>query len=437
MKKLPLSLIVSLLVTSSVYAQSTSSVIGLGEKIASVGQTRDELNIDKYNMLNFKKNRYGFKHADEFIPNKTIDASDTKVYSFKPGKSKLKMDDIYFDFKNPVTNQVAKKTVADMLYQTRTDAFIVIKNGELRYENYFDGQNSRTRHLMMSVTKSMAGILAASLVAEGRLNRDAKVTDYIPELKNSAYGDASVGQVLDMTIGVKYSEDYADPNAEISTYTRILGLAPELKNENENENEPKTIRQFLATLKKQGEHGDKFHYATPNTDVVCWLSERASGEPFEKLFSDRVWSKMGMSRDAYVLVDEAGTASCGGGLNATALDLAKVGQMLLNKGEFNGEKILPSKVVENIISGGDVNAFAKSGAAEAGLSGWSYKDQFWIRNNADHAYTAIGVYGQWLYIDPTKKVVIVKQSSLPQADNAEVDAYTRAGFDAIIKRLGN
>jgi len=428
MKKLPSYLIVSLLVTPSVYAQS---VIGLGEKISSVGQTRSELGIDQYNMMNLKNNRYGYKHAEEFIANKTIDASDAKVSSLKSSKSKLNMNDIYFDFKNPVTNQVSKKAVADMLYQTRTDAFIVIKNGEIRYENYFDGQNSRTRHMMMSVTKSMVGILAASLVAEGKLNRDAKVTDYIPELKNSAYGDASVGQVLDMTIGLKYSEDYADPNSEISTYTRILGLAPELK----NDHGPKTIRQFLATLKKQGEHGDKFHYATPNTDVVCWLSERASGEPFEKLFSERVWSKMGMSRDAYVLVDQAGTASCGGGMNATALDLAKVGQMLLNKGEFNGKEILPSKVVENIISGGDVNAFAKSGAAETGLAGWSYKDQFWIRNNSHHAYTAIGVYGQWLYIDPTSKVVIVKQSSLPQADNAEVDAYTRAGFDAIINRL--
>ncbi|MDW5498177.1 serine hydrolase [Pseudomonas lundensis] len=431
MKKSSLSLLVSLLVASSVYAQPSTSVIGLGDKVSSAGQTRNELGIDKDNMMSPKSNRYSFKYVDEFIANKTIDTSDTPVYLFKQGQPKLNMNEVHFDFKDPLTHTVSKKTVADMLYQTRTDAFIVIKNGEIRYENYFDGQNSRTRHLMMSVTKSMTGMLAAMLVAEGKLNRDARVTDYIPELKDSAYGDATVGQVLDMTVGVKYSEEYTDPNAEISTYIRILGLAPAIK----NDHGPKNIRQFLTTLKKQGEHGEKFHYVTPNTDVACWLSERASGEPFEKLLSDRVWSKMGMSRDAYVLVDAAGTASCGGGMNATAIDLAKVGEMLLNQGEFNGQQILPAKAVENITEGGDVNAFAKSGAAKVGLAGWSYKDLFWIRNNAHHAYTAIGIYGQWIYIDPTAKVVIVKQSSLPQADNDEVDAYTRAGFDAIINQL--
>lgn len=355
MKKSSLSLLVSLLVASSVYAQPSTSVIGLGDKVSSAGQTRNELGIDKDNMMSPKSNRYSFKYVDEFIANKTIDTSDTPVYLFKQGQPKLNMNEVHFDFKDPLTHTVSKKTVADMLYQTRTDAFIVIKNGEIRYENYFDGQNSRTRHLMMSVTKSMTGMLAAMLVAEGKLNRDARVTDYIPELKDSAYGDATVGQVLDMTVGVKYSEEYTDPNAEISTYIRILGLAPAIK----NDHGPKNIRQFLTTLKKQGEHGEKFHYVTPNTDVACWLSERASGEPFEKLLSDRVWSKMGMSRDAYVLVDAAGTASCGGGMNATAIDLAKVGEMLLNQGEFNGQQILPAKAVENITEGATLTPLRK------------------------------------------------------------------------------
>ncbi|SPZ56110.1 6-aminohexanoate-dimer hydrolase [Serratia quinivorans] len=430
MKKCTLSLVVSLLVASSVNAQPSVSVIGLGDKVSTAGKTRAELGIDKSNMLSPENNRYGFKHVGQFIPNKTIDTLGSPVYLFKQGQPKLNINEVHFDFKDPVTDKVSKKTVADMLYQTRTDAFIVIKNGEIRYENYFDGQNSRTRHLMMSVTKSITGMLAATLVAEGKLNRDAKVTEYIPELKDSAYGDATVSQVLDMTVGVKYSEDYTDPNAEVSTYIRILGLVPDV----ENTGGPITIRQFLTTLKKQGAHGDKFHYVTPNADVVCWLSERASGEPFEKLLSDRVWSKIGMSRDAYVLVDQAGTASCGGGMNVTAIDMAKIGEMLLNQGKFNGKQILPVKAIEDITAGGDTATFAKSDDVQ-GLPGWSYKDLFWIRNNAHHAYTAIGIYGQWLYIDPTSKVVIVKQSSLPQADNDEVDAYTRAGFDAIINQL--
>jgi CubicO group peptidase (beta-lactamase class C family) len=375
--------------------------------------------------------RYLFKRIEEFVPIRTIDTEGHAAFVFPRAPTLLNPDQIQFDFRSPGTHTAVHKTVAQMLEQTHTDAFIVLKDGKIVYEHYFHGQSQRARHQMMSVTKSLVGLLDASLVAEGKLKRQTKVTDLIPELKGSAYEGATVGQVLDMTTGIRYSEAYDDPNAEVWTYETALGI----RAASAGYQGPTAVRDFIKSLKQEGAHGKQFHYVTPNTDVACWLAERAAGVPFEKLMVDRFWSKLGMSRDAYVIVDPKGTAFCGGGLNATAVDLAKIGQMLLNNGQFNGQKILPAQAIAMIRAGGDRQAFAKSAEGQGLMKGWSYRDQFWIRHNANHAYTAIGIFGQWLYIDPTAKVVIVKQSSLPNAANDQVDAYTLAGFDAIIRSL--
>ncbi|WP_426505341.1 serine hydrolase domain-containing protein [Serratia proteamaculans] len=429
MKPKTLFLGVSVFLFYSTHAVSQTSVIGLDDTVSSAGKTRVELGVNKDNILLGDKNRYAFKHIEEFLPVKTIDASNNPLFLFKQTPVQLDPDAISFPFHNSVTHQNEKKTVADMLHQTRTDAFIVLKNGEIAYEGYFDGQTSRIRHLMMSVTKSMVGLLAANLSTEGLLSRDKKVVDYIPELKHSAYADATVGQVLDMTAGVKYSEDYLDPHSEIVAYQRVFNHG------SQRASEPKNIHDFIMKLQRKGRHGEKFHYVTPNADLACWLTEKASGQPFEQLFAAQIWSKLGMNRDAYTVVDAQGTAVCGGGLNATAIDMAKVGVMLMYKGMFNGKRILPSATVENISTGGDLQTFARGEESQSGMANWSYKNLFWMRNNDHGAYTAIGIYGQWLYIDPKSQVVIVKQSSLPLPDNAEVDAYTLAGFDAIIEHL--
>ncbi|GGB08874.1 6-aminohexanoate-dimer hydrolase [Brucella endophytica] len=412
-------------------ALAADSVIGLDAAMSSEGKTRAALHIGKANMFAPEQNRYTFKHMEEFFPTKTIDAGEGLEFIFMDAGIPFDQEKIGFSFRDPLTGDVSTSTLAQMLRETRADALVVLKDGRLVHEAYFDGQTPRTRHQMMSVTKSLTGMLAGALLAEGKLDRNARVGDLIPELLGSAYGDATVGQVMDMTVGIRYCEDYTDPESEVAIYGAVLGFFPSPT----GYSGPRTIREFLPTLRKKCEHGRAFHYVTANTDVLGWLCERATGIPLEKMIEEHIWSKMGMARDAYVLVDSAGTASCGAGFNATAVDLAKIGQMLLDEGLFNGQRILPPGFFAELLKGGDRETFARSPEGKIAMSGWSYRDQFWFRHNAHNAYMAIGIFGQWLYIDPAARTVIVMQSSLPLPDSDEVVAYTLAAFDAIIAGL--
>ncbi|WP_186647186.1 serine hydrolase domain-containing protein [Fluviispira vulneris] len=419
----------SVITTFSTYSYAKNSVIGLDANVSTAGKTRTQLNITDINALSKENNRFLFKNISEFFPTKTIDKGTKEEFIFKKNLKTEEIDELDFEFLNLETNKKEKSKIKDMLFNTRTDSFIVVKDGVIVYENYFDGQNDRTRHIIMSVSKSLTGLLVASLIDEGKLNPNAKVSEYIPELKKSGYADATVQQILDMLIHMKYSEEYANPNAEINNYGATLGsgeYSPNYKGE-------KSIRGFLATLQKVN-IGKEFHYATPTTDVMCWLAEKATNTPVEKIMEQRIWSTMGMTRDAFVVNDAKGTISCGGGFNVTALDLAKIGVMLSNKGEFNGAQILPKSVIEKLMDGGDKNAYKKLNSTSVFKS---YKNQFWIVGNKNKAFSALGISGQWVYVDPTEKVVIIKQSSLPQADSEVVDVYTSAGFNAIIDKLKN
>lgn len=378
------------------------------------------------------KTRYSFLHMQEFLPSTTVYRGDKPVVPLV--QSTQKLDNVEFSYVQPSTKKVVNSNLEKMLLASNTDGFVVLKNGQIVAERYFNGQDATTRHQMNSVSKSIFGSITASLIAEEKLKRDAKVSEYIPELKDSAFGDATVDQVMNMTVGVKYSEDYLSPDSEISRYIKNMGLQPGT----DPYNDKLGIRSFLTELKKEQQHGSTFLYATPVSDVVCWLAERVSGQPAAKLLEERIWQKMGMERDAYVLVDPQGTPSCGGGVNATARDLARFGQMLLQKGKFNHQQILPSQVVEHITKGGDSVAYKNSVYVKGGAitpEGSSYVDQFWFFNYPEKSYSAWGIYGQFIYVDPKHNVVIVQQSSQDLPEDHDIEAQTLAAFRAISTSL--
>lgn len=328
-----------------------------------------------------------------------------------------------------VTMDGRPMTFARMLEETYADGIAVLHRGRLIYERYFGALKPHKPHIAMSVTKSFTGTLAGILVAEGKIDPQAPVTDYVPELKGSAFGDARVHEAMDMTTGLEYTEVYTDRNSGVFALRRANGMAPIEPGYEGATN----IFDFLCAQKKQGEHGKAFAYKTVNSDVLAFICRRASGLTLSDLLSERIWIPMGAEEDAHYHVDRIGTESGGGGLSTTLRDLARFGETIRNHGRFNGRQIVPSQIVEDIARGGDPEKFKPAGYTT--LPGASYRNQWWVTHNAHGAFMARGVHGQGIYIDPKAEMVIARYASHPAAGNAANDPVTLPAYMALAKDL--
>jgi CubicO group peptidase (beta-lactamase class C family) len=312
-----------------------------------------------------------------------------------------------------------------------TDGILVLHRGRILQERYFGALDETTPHLAMSVTKSFVGLAAAGLVHDGALDPAKLVPHYIPELEGTAYGDATVRQVLDMTIGVKYSETYSDPSAEIWAYTAACGITPRPT----GYTGPDSICDFLRTLKKEGAHGEVFAYKTCNTEVLGWIVQRVTGTPFPQLLSQNLWQQLGVEEDGYILVDRSGMPMCGGGLNVTLRDLARFGEMIRLEGRVDGRQVVPSAVVADITGGANRDHFARAGYQT--IPNWSYRNQWWISHDNLGSYSARGIHGQVVWICPAAEMVVVRFASHPTAANANsaLDIVSLPAWRALAEHL--
>jgi CubicO group peptidase (beta-lactamase class C family) len=310
-----------------------------------------------------------------------------------------------------------------------SDGLLVLHRGRIVYERYDGCLGPHTLHGVMSVTKSVTGLLGEMLVVAGKLDETARVGTLIPELRKSAFGDATVRQVMDMTSALDYSEDYADPDAEVWAYAKAGSPLPVPA----GYTGPRSYFEFLETVKKKGAHGEAFGYKTVNADVLGWLIARTTNQSVAQHLADTLWTKIGAEREAFYTVDSIGTPFAGGGFNATLRDMARLGLLVLNDGRWHGQQIISAKATERIREGGDKAAFAKAGYEL--LKGWSYRDMWWISHDDHGAFAARGVHGQTIWIDPAAQMVIVRFASTPVAANASSDPTSLPAFRAVADYL--
>lgn len=323
----------------------------------------------------------------------------------------------------------ATMTWQQSLSANYTDGIVILHDGAIVYERYAGCLDEAGKHGAMSVTKSLTGLLGEMLIAEGALDETAKVASIVPELAASAFGDATLRQVLDMTTGLRYSEDYSDPNADVWRY----GAAGNPLPKPDDYTGPRTYFEYLETVQKEGEHGAAFGYKTINTDALGWIIAHSTGKSIAALLAERIWSKIGAEQEAYYTVDSIGTPFAGGGLNAGLRDLARIGQLMLDEGVSNGRRLIPEAAIQSIREGGDKEAFEKAGYTL--LKGWSYRGMWWITHNEHGAYMARGVHGQAIYVDPKARMVIARFASTPQAGNAANDPVSLPAYHAVAKHL--
>lgn len=372
----------------------------------------------------FPQIRWSFAHIQELMPTATIKRGQGPV-SALPKALRDDLDTVTF---MPLGRSEAM-TWAQAFEAVYGDAVVILHKGWIVYERYNGTMGPDQPHIAFSVTKSYFGTLAEMLIAEGKLDENALVSRYIPELATSGFGDATVRQVLDMTTGLAYSEDYTDPNADIAKFSLAVGFAPAPP----GYAGPRAAYDYLPTVPKMGAHGDGFTYKSVNTEVLGWMIARVTGKRPQEVLSERIWSKMGMEHDAQITVDAAGSPFTAGGLNLTVRDMARFGEAMRLNGRFNGQQIIPSSVVAKVRAGASKEDFAKAGYTT--LSGWSYKSQWWVSHNEHGAYAARGVHGQVIYIDPKAEMVIARFASNPQASNLRFDDISLPAYQAIAERL--
>ena len=302
------------------------------------------------------------------------------------------------------------QTCREMLTSTHTDAFLVLKDGEIIFEEYFNGMKLDSFHLMNSITKSFVGVLVGVLADKGIFDITGKVTKYVPELSEGSFSDTTIQSALDMSSAVKFEEDYDDPLCDFWKESAVVGWRPDLV----DENSPSSLLDFAMSLKdKEQEEVGGYHYRSVLTNVIAMVVERATNENLKDLLEKYIWQKLKTEQDAVIVVDKEGLPFAGAGMSACARDLARFGQMILNDGAHEGEQIVSKEWIDSTRKGDDgyKERFARSDHGEM-LPGGHYKNYMWVANPEE--MMCIGIYGQTIHINRNTGAVIVKFSSFPE-----------------------
>jgi CubicO group peptidase (beta-lactamase class C family) len=356
-------------------------------------------------------NRWAFQHVRELIPNADIahDARRVRELALRPRDIDIRVEP---DSGEPLT-------LAQFLAETQTDGFVVLHRGVLIAEHYANGMSAASPHILMSVSKSMLGLVFGSL----GIDAARPVTDFVPEVADTAYKGASVRNLLDMRAGVAFTEDYLATAGPIVEYRKATGwntLGPG--------DMPSDLHSFYQHLQERdGPHGGRFHYISTNTDLLGWVIERATGERYAELMSEHLWRQVGAEQSAYITLDRLGAPRAAGGMCVTARDLARVGQWMIE---------YPSAWVHDIETGGERAAW-DAGSFVAYFPGMPirYRSQWYILEGAAPLMFAFGIHGQHLFVDRENELVIVKLSSQALPLDAARIGLTMRAVSQLRKRL--
>lgn len=360
--------------------------------------------------------QWAFQHIREIIPTAPISNDPANIRSF----TYCPVDVAAITF----ADGDEQKTVCQMLDSTDNDAFVVLHKGDLIFEEYGNGMNASTSHILFSVSKSVTALVAGIAVGQGKLAPDAPVTDYVPALSTTAFSNASVRNLLDMTTGIAFDEDYTATEGAIVRYREASGWNPRVKTESGFH-----LRDFLLSVSElEKPHGGQLRYLSPNTDLLGWVIECATGVRFPDYMSDVLWRPMGASNDAYITVDGAGASRTAGGICMTAYDLAMLGQLVLEDGRYDGIQIIPGDWITDTRVSGSVEEW-NCGDYKDEYTDFRmrYRNKWYVTGEGDAAFFGAGIHGQFLYVDPANDMVCAKFSCQPDAvDTAKETSFLRA-----------
>jgi CubicO group peptidase (beta-lactamase class C family) len=321
--------------------------------------------------------------------------------------------------------------IEGFLARSQSDGLLVLHHGKVVYERYPRQNTQASCHILMSVTKSVCGLIFGILADQGILSVDDPVDKYVPELRGTTYENVTIRMCLDMRSGLLY----ADGSPE---YRAAAGWNPILQEQLDVQGEQQAyvpvadLRAFIAKVNPPRAPDDRFEYVSLNTDLLGWVAERAvaDGRTFAQLVEQLIWQPMGAEHNALMTVDAAGGARVAGGLSASLRDLARLGQLVAE----SGKGVVPAAWIEDIFQGGDREAFARGSWASGVFEGKSYRS-FWVSDSEHDTVVALGIFGQMLFVDRKNGIVMAKTASQEKAIDRSMTSLSWLAWKEIVRIL--
>ena len=375
-----------------------------------------EKQVTKANWIHPPYNRWSYQNIRKILPTAPLGFGKTPV----PLKKEIsKILDNKFSIEGEFYG------IDEIMKHTYGDALLVVHNGIIIGERYENSMTESQPHVFFSMTKSYTGTIMQLLIDEGKLEKSNLVEDYIVELKGSDYGSATVDQILNMEAGFYGKEDMSDPESPVIKMAEAMGSLPTASTNG--------IFDYLPKLKKTEEHGTAFRYVSTTTEVAGWLISKATGKGYDEVLREKIWAKLGTEDEGYLMVDNKGKGLSTGGGVGSARDLAKFGHMIINDGMINGVQVVPKHIIEKMRDKGNSEKWELGDFAD--MEGFTYNSYWYQTNNNEGVFLAMGIHGQFLYLNPDKNLVIVKFASQPLTEDPEKDLIWWYVFNQIAERL--
>ncbi len=373
-----------------------------------------EINLDNWREYPFSA--HAFQNVAELIPVQPIQG---------PGDSEFPQD---LDAQLLERSyQIADKEISgiEFLKQSYTDGLLVTKNGTLVAQYFANNMSLNSPHLTFSVSKSITGIVAGIVLKKFDVSASTKISEILKSASGGAYADATIRNLLDMTVSLDFDEVYTSKEGTYARYRRAMLW---MSRSSESDYSDEDLATFILSLPKAAhEHGYMFTYKSPNSDLLGLVLQEISGLPLPQLISEYLWKPLGCD-PATITVDDKNMARTAGGLSCSIKDLTLVGELMRRGGIHNGKSLIDPMWVVDTFGHGDKEAWSRGEFFESFPEG-SYRNQ-WYKISEDEI-CAIGIHGQWIYINSSKDVVITKFSCQPKADDDELDRQTLDFFRGV------
>ncbi len=331
---------------------------------------------------------HNFKNMDVIFPHRVV-KKGPNTYQFPYAKKAITLPR-YFNYSDSTIS------TQHFLDYTCTDGLLIIRHDSILFEHYGNNFNATDRHISWSVSKSFISALFGIALHEGAIGSiQETVTDYLPQMKDTGYDNVKIKDVLQMSTGVGFNEDYSDFNSDINRMGRYIALGMPMDD-------------FAASMKRFKEPGTYNHYVSVNTHILAMILKEATGKSISTYMEEKLWEKINPEQDAYWIIDDAGMEFALGGLNMTMRDYAKIGKIYLDSGRWQGNQVVPEAWVLASITP-DAPHLMPGSPNSNRPSGYGY--QWWIPAGSEDEFQAQGIYNQFIYVDPDMDLVIVKLSS--------------------------